>query len=232
MKILLQGAMDEEVDIFLKYYNPNETKIIHGFEFYISSVKEHTIIVSKTKKGVINSTMATTIALMEFKPNLVINQGCAGGHTKDIVRGDIVLGEKVVYINDFKSIRKVEGEGSNSLDWIPTRKRCYEVYSTKKFLNLAKQIKSDGKVIVGTLGCGDLLSREYDRITYLHDLFGEDCEDMESASTMKVCEEFNVDRLALRIISNNELLVQEMDKSTCGVLQEFVIKLVDEIMKE
>ena len=230
MKILLQGAMEEEIDVFLKHYEPFETKIIHGFEFYISKQAKDTIIISKTKKGIINATIATTIALIEFKPDLVINQGCAGGHTESVKLGDIVLGEKTVYINDFKSERKGNGEGSNSLDWIPTRKRCYEVYSTKEILVVAKRVEYNGNVIVGTLGSGDMLSREYDRINYMHGLFGEVSEDMESAAVMKVCEDFEVNRLAIRIISNNELLLQDMDKSTCKTLQDFVIKVVKEII--
>lgn len=231
MVILLQGAMDVEVDVFLEHFKPYETKIIHDFEFYVSVLKEHTIIVSKTKKGIINATMATTIALMEFKPDLVINQGCAGATTQKLNVGDIVVGEKAVYINDFKTIQKAQGEGSNSLDWYPNTKRSYEIYSTKELLDIAKQIDYLGGLVQGTLGSGDVFSREYDRIIYLTKLFNHDCEDMESVAALKVCDVFNVNRLAVRIISNNELLGLSFDRGVCKDMQHYVIKLVDKILQ-
>jgi len=232
MVILLQGAMDEEVDVFLEYFKPFEKKDINGYDFYISSYKNHKIIISKTKEGIINATIATLVAIKEFTPDIVINQGCAGGHTLHAKQGYIIIGEKTVYINDFKSIHKDKGEGSNSLDWIPNAKRSYEIYSTKKLLDIAKNLKKKDDVFVGVLGSGDMLSREYDRIIYLNSLFNEDCEDMESAAVFKVCDVFNVQRIAFRVISNNELLLQKMDKQMCGKMQDFVIKYVDKLLLE
>ena len=230
MNILLQGAMNEEIDVFLEYFKPLKEKNVHGFLFYISEFNGHKIIISKTEKGIINATMATTIALMDFDVDLVINQGCAGAHKETLKVGDIILGEKAVYINDFKSQPKGLGEGSNSLDWLPNTKRCYEIFSTEKYLNIAKQIKFNGNILVGTLGSGDMHSREVDRIYYLGSLFGEECEDMETAAALKVCETFGVDKLALRVISNNDLLSIPIDKSTCSLAQKFVIEFLNIIL--
>ena len=82
---------------------------------------------------------------------------------------------------------------------------------------------------VGTLGSADIFSKEYDRIVFLNKIFGEDCEDMESIAAFKVCEIFNVDRVAFRIISNNELTGEELDKSTCQEMQHFVKKFIDKL---
>lgn len=232
MMILLQGAMDEEVDVFLDYFNIDEKKSIGGFDFYFSSYKGHKIIISKTQKGIINATMSTTIGVKEFAPDLVINQGCAGGHTEKAKKGCIIIGEKAVYINDFKSEQRAKGEGSNSLDWKPNPKRSYVVETTKSLLEIAKGIDKSKNVFVGTLGSGDLHSKEYDRIVYLNSLFGEDCEDMESVASLKVCKNFNVDRIALRVISNNDILLQDWDKSVCKKMQLFTIKLVDRIIEQ
>lgn len=229
MIILLQGAMKEEVNVFIEHYNPTKTKNINGYDFYILLYNEHKIIISQTKEGIINTTIATMIAINEFKPDIVINQGCAGGHTLKAKQGDIFVGEKSVYINDFKSTAKAKGDGSNSLEWQPNKKRCYVVESTKELIEIAKNIDANTKL--GTLGSGDLLSREYDRIIYLNSLFHEDCEDMESIAALKVCETFGIDKIAFRIISNNELLLQPMDKSLCAKMQNFTIKFVDKLIK-
>lgn len=229
MTIIIQGAMDCELDVLTEYFAPQKKKTIAGYNFFISSYKCNDIILSKTDVGLINASAATVIGINEFAPALVINQGCAGGHVPDIKNGEIVIGAKSVYINNFYTNPKGVGEGSDSLDWYPC-KRSYVVPSTPEYVKLADSIAFDGKRRVGTLGSGDLFSKEIDRINYLHGLFGELCEDMESVAALKVCAAFGVDRLALRIISNNEITLEEFDYGVCKTMQKFVLRLVDKII--
>lgn len=230
MTILIQGAMDSELGVLTEYFAPEKTKTIAGYDFFISSYKGTDIVISKTEVGLINASAATVIGINEFNPTLVINQGCAGGHIPDIKNGELVIGEKSVYINNFYTHAKGRGEGSNSLDWYPSTHRSYAVPSTPKYVQLADSVPFDGKKRIGILGSGDMFSQEIDRINYMHELFGELCEDMESVAVLKVCESFNVDRLALRIISNNEITREEFDYEVCKDLQKFVIALVDKII--
>lgn len=231
MTILIQGAMDSELDILLKRFEPREVKTIAGFDFYLSSYKGNEIILSKTKVGLINASIATAVGITEFHPALVINQGCAGGHIPEIKNGDLVIGQSSVYINNFDTLPKQTGNGSNSLEWRPSSKRSYVVESTPKYVQLAESVPFENKKYVGALGSGDLFSREVDRINYLHKLFGELCEDMESIAALKACELFRVDRLAVRIISNNEITLEEFDVNVCQILQKFVITLIDKIVQ-
>ena len=50
----------------------------------------------------------------------------------------------------------------------------------------------------GTLGSGDLFSREADRIAWLRARFGELCEDMESAAVYQACAAHGVPVVGLR----------------------------------
>lgn len=229
MVILIQGAMDEEVDYLINTFIPSKHEILHGYHFYISLYKNHKIVISLTGRGLINACISTQLAIEKFKPDLVINQGCAGAHNKELSIGNIIIGEKSVYINNFKTTTKKENEGSNSLEWIPHKTRSYSVDSTVKYIELAKQIQYKNKTKVGILGSADIFSKEYDRIVFLNSIFREDCEDMESIAVFKVCETFNVDRIAFRIISNNELTGEELDKSTCLKMQQFVKKFVNKL---
>lgn len=232
MTILVQGAMNEEIDVLCEHFKPHLSTTIHGYEFFVCKYKKHKIIISLTKSGIINTTISTMLAIEEFSPDMVINQGCAGGHKVEHSFGDIIIGEKSVYINDFKTVPKLKGEGSSSLDWFPNPKRSYECFSTKKLIELAKKVSYDGKVCQGILGSGDMHSKEVDRIEYLTSLFNNDCEDMESVAALKVCDTFGIDKIALRIISDNELLKQEFDKSICKKMQEFAIRLIDLILSK
>lgn len=231
MTILIQGAMDCELDLLTEHFAPKEKKTIAGYDFYISSYNGSDIILSNTGVGLINASISTTIGICEFSPMLVINQGCAGGHTPEMKNGDLIAGEKTVYINNFYTKPKKHGEGSDSLEWYPC-KRSYAVESTPEYLKLAEGIAYSGKKYVGTLGSGDIFSKEVDRINYLHGLFGELSEDMESVASLKVCEQFGADRLALRIISNNELTGEQFDYGVCKSMQKFVVSLIDEIIRK
>lgn len=230
MTILVQGAVDFEIDVLLAYYQPKEVKTIAGHDFYVADYKSHKIIISKTAVGLINASVATTIGISTFQPALVINQGCAGGHVPEIKKGDLIIGEKSVYINNFKTKAKKLGEGSNSLEWYPSSKRSYEIKSTAKYVDVAANVAFAGTRYIGTLGSGDMFSKEVDRINYLHNLFGELSEDMESVAAMKVSDDFKIDKIALRIISNNEITNGEFDTGVCATLQKFVITFVDKVL--
>ena len=54
---------------------------------------------------------------MKFKPDMIINQGTAGGHSKDVRRGDIVLASEYVQTNSFITDAKLKGEGSSLENW-------------------------------------------------------------------------------------------------------------------
>ena len=230
MTIIIQGAMDCEVDVLKEFYKPKAVKTIAGFVFNIASYRGNDIVISETGVGMINATAVTTVGITEFAPALVINQGCAGAHTTDVHKGDLIIGEKSVYINNFYTHARGAGEGSNSLEWYPSKSRSYVVPSTPKYVELASRIGYDGKKRIGILGTADIFSKEVDRINYMHELFGELSEDMESVAAMKVCELFGTDRLALRVISNNEITGEEFDYGVCGDMQRFVIELVDRIL--
>lgn len=227
MKILIQGATEDEIDLLLEHYKPNEAVDIAGYQFWEARKCNHTIFISLTKKGIINATIATTIVAQTFKPDLIINQGCAGGHIPILNLGDIVIGEYTRYINDFKTPVKPFGEGSNSLNWTPHPSRSYLIKSTPKYIELSKQVKTNNKTHIGTIASADTFSRECDRINYLHSCFNHLSEDMESAAVMKVCQEFNIDRIAFRIISNNELTLIPFDATTRKMMQQFVIDFIN-----
>lgn len=228
--ILIQGAMESEVSYLIEYFKPTISEVFAGFEFLIADFKETKIVISETKIGIINASIATTLGILKFKPDIVINQGCAGSAREELLVGDILIGSSSVYINDFKTNIKSKGEGSNALEWIPNPKRSYKVLATDWLLDSVKE-KAKEEMYFGCLGSGDLFSREWDRIDYLRECFGHDSEDMETLASYKVCEEFNIPHIGFRIISNNELLNTPKDKTTYKTIQEFTIDFVNFLIK-
>lgn len=229
--ILIQGAMEREYIEFINFYKPQKTEVVGGYNFFIAKYKDLRIVISATEKGIINASEATTIGILKYKPDVVICQGSSGAALEELNRGEIIIADSVVYINDFRSPQKEKGEGSNSLDWQPHPKRSYVTNTSKNLLNFALEMDKSGfKCKVARLGSGDVFSREYDRINYLQKTFGHIAEDMETAASYKICDDFKVEHISFRIISNNELNGQEYDRLNAKDIQEFTIKFIDKLI--
>lgn len=210
--ILVQGAMQNEIDILMQKYSPGEMRGICGYKFYETSEPETgvKIIISLTEMGIMNACIATQLGISRYMPKYVINQGTAGGHVRDIHTGDIIIGETAVYINSTRSPQRAAGEGSCALEWRPSRNSLIPYGASEELVRAALDVPfSDARVICGRLGSGDIYSRESDRIDLLHSQLGELCEDMESAAVYKTCSAFGVPVIGIRIISNNELTREE-----------------------
>lgn len=229
--ILIQGSMDEELNILKQYYKPENSSVIGGYSFYFANYNNNSIIISDTQCGIINATTATTIAILNFHPDIIINQGCAGAHRENLNNGDIIIGETAIYINDFKQPTKLRNEGSNSLTWTPNKSRTYKIPATTQLVQIANEIEFENSKIIGKLGSGDLFSKEFDRIKFLQETFDTFCEDMESVAVYKVCDNFNIPKIGFRVIANNEITRQPFDKTLSNVAQNFTIKFVDKLIE-
>ncbi len=176
-----------------------------------------------------NATTATTIAILTFHPDIVIDQGIAGAHKSNIHIGDIIIGEKCCNINAFSMPTKEEGHSSNPFEWEPN-KRGKEIQSgDAKLVKLFKdffETNHENAIYTGTLGSGDVFNREYDRIMWLQNQFHHLSEDMESIGTYCVCNLFGIPCIGIRIISNNELTNEKLDKEQAINLQKLFVKFL------
>lgn len=230
--ILIQGAMDIEINYFLSKMKNKEEEIIAGYEFYKGFINDVKVIISKTLIGVMNSSMATTIGIIKFRPDIIINQGIAGAYRENLHIGDIIIGEKCRNINAYNMPFKAKGEGVNPFEW-ELNARAKEIkFADSKLVNvLEKLLKNinENKVCKGILGSGDVFNREYDRISWIKNNFNNDCEDMESMSCYSVCEQFKIPCVGVRIISNNELLQEDLDTEKAIELQKLLFRVLKEL---
>jgi adenosylhomocysteine nucleosidase len=240
-RILLQGAMDLEVDKFVKEVKNVKKYEIQGFTFWTGRLNEKDVVISKTEVGMVNATVATMLAIEKFNPTIIINQGTAGGHAPNLHRFDIVLGEKSFNMGSTKSDRKEVGEGTNPNEWnqmtYPTtiikngKEKEYDFfYGNEKLMKVAETIKyTKGKVVKGTIGTADQWNRELDRINYLNKTYGTLVEEMETSAVAQVAEIYNIPFLGVRILSNTEIFNEEFDPKSGEYCQDFVIDLVGKL---
>ena len=102
--ILIQGAIDIELDYLINIIKEREEVEIGTYKYYKGLIDGYPVVVSKTKIGQTNAGAATSIAILKYSPLLIINQGTAGGHGRIIHKGDIVIGKDYINLTAFQSI--------------------------------------------------------------------------------------------------------------------------------
>lgn len=238
--ILITGAEDTELNILLDKLEDKKEGYIQGYNFYKGFFLKYPVIILKTDVGIINATISTTVAIQEFDPCIVINQGTAGSHVVDFTRGDLVIAEKVSMMNSYVTPSKKEKMEVNALEWnIKTFANDKQIINTdEKLLYMANLIKSEylyGNVHNGVIASGDMFNRESERIKWFNKKFKTVCEEMEGFAVYSVGERFKVPVIDFRVISNNELTGEKYDTKYGEYSQEFtycfVKKYIDEYEK-
>lgn len=231
--ILIQGAVTGEIDVLEANLPGGVRREINGYSFFETDLNGRRVILSRTGVGIINACVSTMTAIGHYRPDCVINQGTAGGHTRGIVYGTVVIGAESVYINNMRMPLKGPTEGSNALEWRQGRSNTIMLPADAGLVCEAQSVPYDGSVVTGRLGAGDIFSREADRIDWLHERMGHLCEDMESVAVYKACAACGVPVLGVRIISNNELTGprddEEKYRQAQVMLQEFIWRFVQRL---
>ncbi|ANU24874.1 5'-methylthioadenosine nucleosidase [Planococcus donghaensis] len=244
--ILIQGPMPIEAEKFAERLENVEIEESGStYEFYIGTVDDYPVIVSKTGKGMENTAAATAIAIEKYNPAAIINQGTSGGHDPALNVFDIVIGERTVNIGSMKTGDRAEGEGIEATEWKPMdvmasegsagedpnaeKARYYD--ADPELLAAAIHVKdsyTQGKVVEGTIGSADVWNNEVDRINWFHENFETSVEEMESASSAMISKAYDVPFLAIRILSNNKTNDGAYNPDTAAANQEYVYEVVKE----
>ncbi len=230
-KLLIQGAIESEICWYLEQecFQKAEKTTRNGFLFYRTEQEGREILLQLTKMGTIYAAIATMTAIYEFQPDIIINQGTAGAQVDTLKSGDLVIGSQAVNVHSLEMPKRDFGEGMAPEEWLKMETEYVAAAPelVQKFEQEIGQETRTGKVVSGILGTGDLFSKEKDRIQWLHDTFGHLSEDMESFAVYKTCQECGVPCVALRVISNNELLNEDYDKRTSLELQRVVWETIN-----
>ena len=239
MKILIISAMaDVELNNLKEKLTNIKIEKAKICTFYIGKIYNKEIILCDANVGLINTASATTLAIEKYKPDYIINQGCSGGFSKDIHKGDIVIGTKCINITSIMTKHKEIGEGYNLDDWelinyiAGEEDRLVPQNAGEKLLEYVKKVeqKYSGKVHYGIIGSGDIWNKECDRIIFLNKKYGILCEDMEGIAVYTVANLYSIPSIDIRVISDNEILKEEYDRNISIKAQEFILELLKEIL--
>src|SRR5206468_510624 len=94
--LLVQGAVDWELQPLLAALEEKREIQLASWTFWRGKIGGKSVVISRTEVGPINAAAATTLAILTFHPQLVINQGTAGANDPQLKVYDIIVGESAV----------------------------------------------------------------------------------------------------------------------------------------
>ncbi len=235
--ILIQGAMDVEVDTMVAALQEKQALTIGAWTFWQGTLAGYPVVISRTEVGLANAAAATTLAIERFKPRLIINQGTSGGHDPALHRGDIVIATRSFNMGAYRSDFTPADQGIDPRKWhnfeVTMRLRdngklvehssfAGDPELVGRALGMADRYQH-GRVVAGIIGTADEWNRQVARINWLHQTYNTAAEEMETASAALVAEAYKVPFVGVRVLSNTDIHGEEFDPQTAIHCQQFVI---------
>lgn len=215
VEILVQGAEKLEVDeIVAALEKPVKTNI-GPFSFWTGQIGGHRVAVQLTGQALINCTTSTILAIEEFSPKLIVNQGTSGAQAPFLTLHDIIIGRRAVDYSAFITPVRQTGQGSAALDWTPQPQRLRDL-KTGRLVEFPEGFAGDvgamtvamrtrnpmGRVFPGVIGSAHEVNLEMDRVRWTHRIFGMDVEEMESGHVAALAHAYGIRYIAFRVVSD------------------------------
>ena len=200
-------AMEEELEVILKIMKKDKTEVKANMKFHSGEISGKKVVAVICGIGKVNSAVCTQILISEYDVKNVVNVGIAGGIGKDIVPGDIVIGDSLVQHDvDATAFGDVIGQ-------IP-RMDTFDFKADKNLVRLAKEATektTSHKSYIGRIATGDQFVADLDKIKWLSETFGALACEMEGASIAQTCYLNDIPFVVIRSISDNANTGAHMD---------------------
>ncbi|WP_346234593.1 5'-methylthioadenosine/S-adenosylhomocysteine nucleosidase [Lysinibacillus telephonicus] len=198
MKIAVIGAMEEEVELLRNSLENTEVATIANSEYTTGTYKDKEVVLLKSGIGKVNAAMSTTVLLYEFKPDIVINTGSAGGYDSNLEVGAIVISDEVRHHDVDVTIFNYE------MGQVPQMPAAFE--ADKRLIGLATEAVSEigeHQYGVGLICSGDSFMNNPERVEKVREYFPQmKAVEMEAAAVAQVCYQFNTPFVVIRALSD------------------------------
>jgi len=211
------SAMKEEIQAVLEVLEI-ESKQIKGMRtYYIGNLYDKPVVLVFSRWGKVASATTATQLINDFQIDQIVFTGVAGGISKDLKIGDIIVGRKL-FQHDMNASPLVEPYevpllGKNAFE-TDSSKRPFLLKACKNFLNekgtfLSKTLLQEfninsAKVIESDIASGDqFISQKTQCDKIIEGLPTVKCVEMEGAAVAQVCFEYNKPFSIIRTISDN-----------------------------
>ena len=224
------GAMDEELNTLLRDMDLKEQKQIANMTFNRGTLWNNEVVAVVCGIGKVNAAICTQILASNFNVDRIINVGVAGGISKDIYPGDIVIGDNLVE-HDMDTTAFGDAHGQ-----IP-RLDTFDFKCDRELIDIAKKAcaKLDHiNTFVGRIVSGDVFVANIEKIKWLEAEFAALSCEMEGASIAHTCYLNNIPFVVIRSISDNANNGAHMDfekftpiavKNSTAILKEMLLSM-------
>lgn len=198
MRIGVIGAMEEEVELLRVSLENAQVSEIANCEFTAGTYKGQDVVLLKSGIGKVNAAMSTTLLLQQFKPDVVINTGSAGGFDQALEVGAIVISDEVRHHDVDVTVFGYE------MGQVPQLPAAFR--SDEQLIDLAvKAVEELGEhpYGVGLIATGDSFMNDPERVEKVRAFFPSmKASEMEAAAVAQVCHQFNVPFVVIRALSD------------------------------
>ena len=198
-------AMSEERDALLSLMKDIKKEkgkniMYHGMPldntYYVGKLEGKDVVLAHSGVGKVYAAIVTTNIIFKYKPDLIINLGCAGSLNKDVHVGDVVVATRVA-------------------DWdvvVPGWERS--IFSDKMsyacdghFLKVVSKIKTKLNVKMGYIVSADEFIYKKSQVNIIKKYFKDAlCGEMEGSSIACTCYAYGVNVAIIRSISDETLV--------------------------
>ena len=155
---------------------------------------ENKVILQKSGIGKVNAAIQTVEMIRQYKPDVIISSGCAGGNGDDVNVQDVVVSSELVYHDVYCGTAIDSTTVYGQVQGLPARYQADPYLLEKALLTGAKP---------GLIVTGDWFVDSKDKMREIIGHFPEaKAVDMESCAIAQTCYINNVPFLSFRVISD------------------------------
>ena len=227
-KIAIMGAMEEEIQPLLEYFNDIKITEFADNKYYECKYKDLDIVVAYSKIGKVFSTLTATTMIEKFSCEKLLFSGVAGGINPKLKIGDLIVANQLCQHDlDITAFGHPHGFVPGGSVYIDT-----DISLKNIAIDVAKQNGID--IIEGIIATGDQFVADETRKLFIESTFNADALEMEGGSVAVVCKATNTPFLILRAISDTADMdagfnFDEFLESSAKNSAQFLIKILDQL---
>lgn len=230
MRIGIIVAMDKELQQLLQLMEKPLECLQKGQPFWLGQIGDSSLILTKSGIGKVNAAYGAINLIDNFRPDVVISTGCAGGASTDLEIRDVVVSTQICYHDAWCGQPNELGQ----IQGLPAK---YE--ADVKLVEIAKQLKCEVRIVSGLIVSGDWFVDNVEKMKSIVSAFPDAMAvDMESAALSQVCHLYKMPFLSFRVISDiplkpdNEIdynnFWNEVADESFSVTKELVLSIINQ----
>ncbi len=190
------GAMALEIELLKNKIDINRKENIAGFDFFLGSIKDKNVIITRCGEGKVNAASCTQILIDRFGVDCIVNTGIAGGLHESVKICDVVISNNVTH----HDVRKGQMESC-----FPYRD-CFQA-DEKLIESAVKACKlhhsEEWNYHIGRIVSGESFIQDSEIKKNLIRDYSPHCVEMEGSAIGHVAHINNIPFVVIRSISDN-----------------------------